>query len=138
MSEKLTALETAELDLADARYRHIEVEVSLEAVDTLMPPVKGGYATDQQLTVAEAAEILHEDGRIDPEQRDMKIVRMNLVNKETAAAANVGEARAELNRIKAENFDRAVAQINKSIGDVKVGSPMFDALQLVLEELMGK
>lgn len=138
MSEKLTALETAELDLADARYKHIEAEVSLEAVDTLMPPTKGGYAADQKLTVAEAASILRENGRIDPEQRDMKIVRINLVNKETAAAANVGEARAELNRIKAELYDHTVAVLNDKIGNAKVGSPLFEILQLVLEELAGK
>ena len=138
MSEKLTALETAELDLADARYKHIEAEISLEAVDTLMPPNKGGYAANQQLTVAEAANILSEKGRIDPEQRDMKIARINLVNKETAAAANVGEARAELNRIKAELHDRTVAVVNDKLGSVKVGSPMFDTLQLVLAELMGE
>ena len=142
----LTALETAELDLADAQYAHNDAITSLEACDTLMPPTEGGYAVDQQLTVAEAAEILHEEGRIDPEERDMKRIRINLVNKETEAAADVGEAREELNRIKTEAHDSAVKWIRQEVDYLNTYSCLVEttrririqALEDVLKRLEGK
>ena len=146
MSEKLTALETAELDLADAQFAHNDAITSLEACDTLMPPAEGGYAVDQPFTVAEAAEILHEKGRIDPEKRDMKQVRIDLVNKETEAAADVGEAREELNRIKSEAHDRASKWIRQEIDYLNTYSRLVEstrririqALEDVLKELEDK
>lgn len=146
MSEKLTALETAELDLAEAQFAHNDAITSLEACDTLMPPAKGGYAADQQLTVAEAAEIIYKEGRIDPEERDMKRVRINLVNKETETAAAVGEARTELNRIKSESHNRASKWIRQEIDYLNTYSRLVEstrririqALEDVLKELEGR